>query len=367
MKNTHFVQESLLLENKFISSSQVLNKNRNDFKMNDKIILKTNLWEIKKLQVNIKFYQALGVDWILLGAFDRLNEGEIKEILALNETYQKAGIGLILSFDISNLMGKLLGTNPSEIDFADPKIRKGLYHFLAFLIKHGIRGFDLRGIEKLVNKGNNLLEALRELNKNTFFNKEILSMAEIAAPKKTLLALGNPNLSTLSLIRPKGEVGDLFGLASDFVRANSGLCLCFDNFDQSDINFYNYPLSAKRLIYMTLFFLKGSLYIEEDDLDIEDVKFLRELFTHKDEAKKLVKTQTILPKEKDILAFIRYGEGKKVLFLANLSEKEVLLDLAFKVMDYKDYKYLAGSITRRTLYRTTLLRPYEAVAFINCK
>ncbi len=335
--------------------------------MKDKIILKTNLWEIKKLQVNIKFYQALGVDWILLGAFERLNEGEIKEILALNEAYQKAGIGLILSFDISKLMGKLLGTNPLEIDFSDPKIRQGLYHFLGYLIRHGIKGFDLVCLEELEMNDGGLVPAVRELNKNTFFNKDILSLAEVNVDKKTLLALASPKISCLSLVRPREKFENIMALTKDFERVNSGLCLCFDNFDQSDINFYNYPLSAKRLIYMTLFFLKGSLYIEEDDLDIEDVKFLRELFTHKDEAKKLVRTQKILPKEKDILAFIRYGEGKKVLFLANLSEKEVLLDLAFKVMDYKDYKYLAGSITRRTLYRTTLLRPYEALAFINCK
>lgn len=335
--------------------------------MKDKIILKTNLWEIKKLQVNIKFYQALGVDWILLGVFESLNEGEIKEILALNEAYQKAGIGLILSFDISKLMGKLLGTNPSEIDFADPKIRKGLYHFLGFLIKRGLTGFDLKGIEKLVNKGNNLLEAIRELNKNTFFNKEILSMAEIAVPKKTLLALGNPNLSTLSLVRPQGEVGDLFGLASDFVRAKSGLCLCPKNFDFKEINFKNYPDSGKRLVLMTLFFLKASLYIDEKHLDIEDIKFFRELFDLKERVRNLGKMSKILPKEKDVLAFIREGEGKKVLFLGNFSEKEVLLDLAFKVMDYKDYVFLAGSLSHRTLYRTIVLRPYESVAFINCK
>ena len=50
--------------------------------------------------------------------------------------------------------------------------------------------------------------------------------------------------------------------------------------------------------------------------------------------------------------------------MANLTEKEVLVDLAFKVMDYKEYEYLIGSITRRVLFKTILLRPYEAVAFI---
>ena len=72
----------------------------------------------------------------------------------------------------------------------------------------------------------------------------------------------------------------------------------------------------------------------------------------------------ILPKEADVLAFIREGNEEKILFLANFSEREVLLDLAYKVMDYKDYEFLAGSLTHRTLHRTTLLRPYESIAFI---
>ncbi|WP_308749276.1 alpha-glucosidase C-terminal domain-containing protein [uncultured Anaerococcus sp.] len=332
--------------------------------MKDKIILKTDLRENKKLQVNIRFYKALGLDYLLFKPFERVDENELEDLFFLNHFYEKNGLGLVVSFHIKKLMAKLLGEDPSNIDFADPKIRQGLYHFLGYLIKHGIRAFDLEDLESLANGGADLLKALRELNKNTFFNKDVLAMGEIDASKKTQIALANPNFSALSMIRPSGEIGDLFKFSRDFAAAGSNLSLCPSNFPQEGINFENYPESAKRLILMTLFFLKGSLFIDEKWLDFGDIKFLRELFIHKEKIQDLGKMTKILPKEADVLAFIREGEGEKVLFLANFSEREVLLDLAYKVMDYKDYEFLAGSLTHRTLYRTTLLRPYESIAFI---
>lgn len=332
--------------------------------MKDKIILKTDLREHKKLQVNIRFFKALGVDFVLVRPFGRLNENELEDLFALNHFYEKNGLGLVVSSHIKKLMAKLLGEDPSNIDFADPKIRQGLYHFLGYLIKHGIKAFDLEGLENLALGEGDLLKACRELNKNTFFNKDVLAMGEISASKKTQIALANPNFSALSMIRPSGEIGDLFKFSRDFAAAGSNLSLCPSNFPQEGINFENYPESAKRLILMTLFFLKGSLFIDEKWLDFGDIIFLRKLFTHKEKIQGLGKMTKILPKEDDVLAFIREGEGKKVLFLANFSEREILLDLAYKVMEYKDYEFLAGSLTHRTLYRTTLLRPYEYIAFI---
>ncbi|WP_311492065.1 alpha-glucosidase C-terminal domain-containing protein [uncultured Anaerococcus sp.] len=335
--------------------------------MKDKIILKTDLREVKKLKVNIKFYQALGLDYLLVRPFERLDEKELEDLFSLNHFYEKNGLGLVISFHIGKEMGKLLGEDPANIDFADPKIRQGLYHFISYLIKYGIKGFDFCDLESLASSEKDLLPAIRELNKNTFFNREVLSMGEIDARKNTQIALANPNFSALSMIRPLGEVGDLFKFSRDFAKAGAGLALSFSNFPQKGINFENYPQAAKRLILMTLFFLKGTLFIEENRLDYNDIEFLRALFALKEKIQNLGKMTKILPKEADVLAFIREGKGEKILYLANLSEKEVLLDLAFKVMDYKDYHFLAGSISHRTLYRTLVLRPYEAVAFINCK
>lgn len=335
--------------------------------MKDQIILKTDLKGFKILQVNIKFYKALGVDFVEISPFEVLDEKEIGEIFALNEFYQKQGIGLILSFDIRKLMARLLGKNPSQIDFSDPKIRQGLYHFISYLIKHGIRGFNLSGLDSLAKGGKSLIERVRELNKNTFFNKEVFSMSEIDRDKKSLMAFSNPNLSCLSMVKAFGEIEDIFEFARDFADNDSNLATSFENFPKSEINFANYPIYAKRMIYMSLFFLKASLYIEESDLDFTDIKFLRELFAFKDQVRGLDMLTKILPKEREILAFVRSGEGKKILFLANLTEKEVLVDLSYKVLDYKKYEFLAGSITDRRLFRTILLRPYEALAFTNCK
>ena len=335
--------------------------------MKDKVILKTDLKGFKILQANIRFYKALGVDFVEISPFEKLDESEIAEILSLNDFYQKNGLGLILSFDIKLLMARLLGEKPSAIDFSDPKIRQGLYGFISYLIKYGVRSFKLEGLPSLAKGGKSLIERVRELNKNTFFNKEVFSLAEINEDKNTLTALANPNFSCLAMVKSPKEIGDIFEFARDFTVGNSNLALSFDNFPKSEINFENYPLYARRMIYMSLFFLKSSLYIDESDLDFEDIKFLRKLFALKNQVQNLPKITKILPKEKEILAFVRSGGGKKILFLANLSEKEVLVDLSYKVLDYKKYEFLLGSITERRLFRTILLRPYEAVSFINCK
>lgn len=335
--------------------------------MKDQIILKTDLKGFKILQVNIKFYQALGVDFVEISPFEVLDEKEIEGVFELNDFYQKHGLNLCLSFDIIYLMAQLLGKNPSEIDFSDPKIRQGLYGFISYLIKHGIRGFNLYGLDSLADGGKSLIERVRELNKNTFFNKEVFSMAEIDRDNKSLIALANPNLSCLSTVKKPGEIDDIFEFARDFADNNSKLALAFENFPKSEINFINYPIYAKRMIYMTLFFLNSSLFIDESDLDIIDIKFLSKLFALKNELEKLNKITKILPKEREILAFVRSGDGKKILFLANLTEKEILVDLSYKVLDYKKYDFLFASVTDRTLFRTILLRPYEAIAFSNCK
>lgn len=328
------------------------------------MLIKTDLSEIKKLKINMKFYQSLDVDYVVLSPFKSLDEKELGDLFNLNHFYEKNGLGLVVSFHIKELMAKLLGEDPSNIDFADPKIRQGLYHFISYLIKHGIKGFDFCGLESFASGERDFLEACRELNKNTFFNKKVLAMGEIDASKKTQIVLANPNFSALSMVRPLGEIKDLFKFSKDFADAGAGLCLSPSNLPQKEINFENYPQAAKRLILMTLFFLKAGLCIEESFLDFEDVNFLRMLSPIKENVQGLGKMTKILPKEADVLAFIREGNGEKILFLANFSEKEVLLDLAFKLMDYKDYEFFAGSLTRRTLYRTTLLRPYEALAFI---
>ncbi len=335
--------------------------------MKDLVILQTDLKGFKKLQVNIRFYKALGLDFVEISPFENLDEREIGEILSLNDFYQKNGLGLILSFDINYLLARLLGENPSAIDFSDPKIRQGLYGFISYLIKHGIWTFKLEGLPSLAKGGKSLIERVRELNKNTFFNKGVFSLAEINEDKNTLMPLANPNLSCLSMVSPSGEIEGIFDFAKSFAENNSKLALSFENFPKSEINFDNYPIYAKRMIYMTLFFLKTSLYIRESDLDFEDIKFLRELFALKNQVQSLPKMTKILPKEKDILAFVRSDNGKKILFLANLSEKEVLVDLSYKVLDYKKYEFLFGSVTDRKLFRTIILRPYEAVSFTNCK
>lgn len=335
--------------------------------MGEIIIIGTDLKDFKKLQVNTRFYKSLGADFIIIRLSDKLNEAGIKEILKLNDYYNKQGLGFGLGFQLKDLMAALLSKPASAIDFSDPKIRKSLYHFIEYLIKHGISFFNLEGLEDLKSPSVGIFEAVRELNKNTFFNKEIISLGTVKNQSLDIRSLSNPKLPGLSLAGYEGQVRDLLKLNLNFRETGSELCLTYTNFWQDGINFRNYPIYAKRMIYMTLFFLKSSLYVNESDLDFDDVIFLRKLFALKGKIARVRSLRKILPKESEIIAFIRQGDDEKILFLANKGQNEVLIDIGYQVMDYKKYQYLIGSYTSRSLYRNILLRPYEAVAFMRSK
>lgn len=335
--------------------------------MGEIIIIGTDLKDFKKLQVNTRFYKSLGADFIIIRLSDYLNEARIKELFNLNDYYNKQGLGLGLGFDLMDLMAALLSKPASAIDFSDPKIRKSLYHFIEYLIKHGISFFNVEGLENLKSSSLGLFEAVRELNKNTFFNKEIISLGTFKNQSLDIRPLSNPKLPGLSLIGYEGQVRDLLKLSLNFWETGSGLCLTYSNFWKQGINFRNYPIYAKRMIYMTLFFLKSSIYVNESDLDFDDVIFLRKLFELKSKIARVRGLRKILPKESEIISFIRQQNDEKILFLANKGQNEVLIDIGYQVMDYKKYKYLLGSYTSRSLYRNILLRPYEAVAFIRSK
>ena len=335
--------------------------------MGEKIIIGTDLKDFKKLQVNTRFYKALGADFIIIRPFDNLSESRIKELFELNDYYKKEDLGLGLGFDLKDLMAGLLSSPASSINFGNPKIRKSLYHFIAYLIKHGVSFFNLEGLENLESSSLGFFEAVRELNKNTFFNKEIISLGTFKNHNLNMRTLSNPKLPGLSLIGYDEQVRDLLKLSLNFKETESGLCLTYSNFPKQGINFTNYPTYAERMIYMTLFFLKSNLYINESELDFDLVIFLRKLFAYKSKIDKARGLRKILPKESDIIAFIRQGDSEKILFLANNRQNEVLIDISYQVMDYKKYQYLIGSYTSRSLYRNILLRPYEALAFIRSK
>ena len=62
--------------------------------MKDLVILKTNLKGFKTLQVNIRFYKALGVDFVEISPFESFGEKEIGEVFVLNEFYKKMDLVL---------------------------------------------------------------------------------------------------------------------------------------------------------------------------------------------------------------------------------------------------------------------------------
>ena len=69
------------------------------------------------------------------------------------------------------------------------------------------------------------------------------------------------------------------------------------------------------------------------------------------------KFRQIFAKDKDVFAYIRTYDDKKVIFFANFSQKEVMLDIRFHFIDLYDFTYLLGNYGRRKIVKNLLLRP----------
>lgn len=331
--------------------------------MREVFILETDLRGPKIIQINKRFCKKLGVDILSLG-FDLRDLEDLEDVI---KAYDSPSIGLRI--DLLDKLSRLLGLNKENLYLKDPRIRKSLYQFLKFLEKRGLMAAELESLEVLRGPDRGLIEAVRELRKNSFTD-EFFSYTKLSGSKDLLIALSSENFKALKAVKPEGLIFDDFlafkssigSFIKDFSDNKSDLILGLDNLYSEDINYKNYPTYARRLMMMGLFFLKSSLILEEGSLIKDDLDFIESLAREKS---KLAGSgfREIIPKDTDIFSFIRESDKAKVLVLLNFSQSEVLLDLSYAVMDYKDYDFLLGTYGQRKLFKTLVLRPYEGIAF----
>lgn len=342
--------------------------------MRDLFIVKTDLDDFKKIKILYKFYKSLAVD-ILSIPISRLDEDIVSKIIDLNSFYKSKGMGIGLRFELLEIIGSLIGDD--DFSLKDPRIRKSFYQFLSFLIKRGLGVFEIEGFKAFKNSGLGPSKLTLELYKNSSFSDTSLAYTSLDGENFDLLArLASKNFKSLDMIRPRDDFKSLTDykdklrrLLKTFEKNNSGLILSSDFFYKDSLNFTNYKTFGRRLVFLNLFFLKGASYLEEKDLIREDLDFIKKLGmigkTHPFLA--MGDIREIIPKDPDILAYIRQYDGKKLLVLSNFKEKEVLVDLSYVVMDYRDYSFLIGTYTKRRMVKNILLRPFEALAFTKVK
>lgn len=142
----------------------------------------------------------------------------------------------------------------------------------------------------------------------------------------------------------------------------------------SVLNFSNYYIeSAKSLAIITIL-TKASSFIKEGeelllykkDIDKDKRKDLFEFYknlslisySYSDIIKG--KYLPLYKKDKDLLAYLFYKDGKCLVVLINLSQKDVLVDISNILTQPK---FLIGNISKRTIVKTLNLRPYEGIVF----
>lgn len=143
------------------------------------------------------------------------------------------------------------------------------------------------------------------------------------------------------------------------------------------LNFSNFYIeSAKSLAIITIltsvssFIKEGEeLLLYKDDVS-KDVRkdlfeFYKELSLIRYKYSDIIKNKylPLYMKDKDLLAYLFYKDGKCLVVMINLSQKDVLVDI---LNILTDFNFLIGNISKRRIVKSLNLRPYEGIVF-ECK
>ncbi len=103
----------------------------------------------------------------------------------------------------------LFSKKQPDLNWENPKVRQEVYDFMNFWIEKGIGGFRMDVIEligkevdkKITNNGPMLHPYLKEMNQNTFCDKDLLTVGECwGATPETAKLYSNPDGSELSMV-----------------------------------------------------------------------------------------------------------------------------------------------------------------------
>lgn len=333
------------------------------------------------------YYKKLGVNAILIDPFDKIDQKVLHRLFEYNKSLAREEIKLILRVDIEKMSSLLLYTN-KPISWSNPKIRKSFYQFIIYLQKHGIRGFLLENFADLFK--DDLYKYTGELTKNIFYSENSIFIGQIGIVDYHYLSylsnalynnftyIFDPNRfhNNLKLEDIKKEISKSFDRGIKEIYQTKNLYELIENKE-------NYPFQIQSLLAGLVFMLRGGVIINDfEELGIfnkinfkSDYKILDLANKTFDFYKKLIDIKKnnrplaighyrqIVIRDREVFAFIRTLDDEKVLVFANFSQKEILVDLRYKLLDLYKFTYLIGNYGRRRIVKNLLLRPYEFVAF----
>lgn len=333
------------------------------------------------------YYKKLGVNAILIDLFDRVDQEVLYRLFEYNKSLAREEIELILRVDIEQISSLLLNIN-KPISWSNPKIRKSFYQFLIFLQKHGLRGFLLENFVDLFK--DDLYKYTGELTKNIFYSEDSIFIGQIDTIDYQYLSyLINSSYNNFTyILNPSRFYGyvDLESIKKEISKSfNRGIKEIYQTKNLYGLieNKENYPFQIQSLLAGLVFMLRGGVILSNfEELGIfnkinfkSDYKILDLANKTFDFYKKLIDIKKnnrplaigayrqIVIRDREIFAFIRTLEDEKILVFANLSQKEILVDLRYKLLDLYKFTYLIGNYGRRSIVKNLLLRPYEFVTF----
>ena len=341
------------------------------------IIFKEDIKQLNRICENIDFYKKMPIDTVKINLGNDLNEKYLEDLFCLNKRLNRANVKLLIKVNLIEISKNLLGINYKNENFNDPKIQKASFSFLNFLVKRGIRAFDFGDINYLVKNNpsdKKIIETSRLINKNLrSLNKNVLSLCDLSDKKFNLYEIltGDSDFDFSYICRPINIFDEQSRKLLKKTYQNGGRISYKIGFTKGRSK--NLSFVKESLILTSLTLLDSPLYIKDSESYFDVVgpiksinDYLEEIYNIKDNYSDFPRREfyEIIKRDKDIFAYSLKIVDTKFLFIGNLTQKEILVNISMYVSNFGEYKLLLGNYGKRSMVKNLLLRSYEGLIFV---
>lgn len=341
------------------------------------IIFEEDTKQLNKICEKIDFYKKMPIDTVKICLSNDINEAYLEDLLYLNKKLSCENLLLMIKINLLEISTNLLGVNYKSESFDNPKIQKASFSFLNFLVKRGIRAFDFGDINYLVKNNpsdKKIIDTSRLINKNLrSLGKDVISLCDLSYKYIDLydILTGDSDFDFSYICRPINIFDEQSRKLLKETYQNGGRISYKIGFSKSRSK--NLSFVKESLILTSLTLLDLPLYIKDSESyfdvagPIESIRdYLGEILKIKNNLHALPRKEfyEIIKKDKDIYSYsLKIGDNK-FLFIGNLTQKEILVNISMYVSNYSEYKLLLGNYGKRTIVKNILLRSYEGLIFV---
>lgn len=341
------------------------------------LIFEEDTKQLNKIYEKIDLYKNMPIDTVKIRLGNNLNEKYLEDLFSLNKKFASDNLLLMIEVNLIEVSKNFLGVNYKNESFDEPKMQKASFSFLNFLVKRGIRAFDFGEMDYLVKNNTNdkkIIETSRLINKNLrSLNKEVLSLCDLSDKKLNLYEIltGDSDFDFSYINRPINIFDEKSrDLLKNTYKNDGSISYKIGRIKNRQDN---RSFIKESLILTSLALIDSPLYIEDTYpyLDIEGPigsikEYLGKIYDIKDKFSTLPRKEfyEIIKKDKDIYSYSLKIGNNKFLFIGNLTQKEILVNISMYVSNYSEYKLLLGNYGKRTIVKNLLLRSYEGLIFV---